>query len=255
MPGMNILLVGASGYMGRAVAEAAAATGHTIVAGVDPVETKARFPIQKNMKSAPPSDVLIDFSRPESLEGILEYCTRTRTGAVLATTGYDEKQREAIARVSDEIPVFHSSNFSIGVSLLRELAQRAAEVLGRTADVEIVERHHNRKVDAPSGTAYMLADAVAEALPGSSEYVYGREGTNSKRKPGEIGIHAVRGGSVVGEHTVMFLSPDEELQLTHSAYSRKVFANGALTAAVFVSEKKTGLFGMNDLLKYLISKS
>lgn len=249
---MKIILVGASGHMGRVVAERAAQLGDEIAAGIDPVIPEAsRFPLLPDFEHAPKCDVVIDFSRPESLNSILAYCRRTGTGAVLASTGYTDQQKADIAQSSDSVPVFLSANFSIGISLLCELAQRAAKVLAGRCDIEIVERHHNRKVDAPSGTALMLADAVSAVLPGSSEYVYGRQGRDAARQPGEIGIHAVRGGTLVGEHSVMFLAEDEELELTHRAYSREVFAEGALAAARFLRTRENGLYGMADLLQYL----
>lgn len=249
---MKILLVGAAGHMGRAVAACAGQLDDAgIRAGVDvaPCE-EADFPLFRSVAEAPSdADVIIDFSRPESLEGILSYCEKNGAGAVLATTGYTEAQMDRIRQASASVAIFQAPNFSIGIALLCELAKDAARVLGDRSDIEIVERHHNRKVDAPSGTALAIADAVADVIPGAGEYVYGRHGASEKRSPGEIGIHAIRGGTLVGDHDVMFLSPNEELDISHRAYSRDIFAQGALAAARFLTEKKSGLYDMRNLLQ------
>lgn len=246
----RVLLVGASGHMGRTVAKCADNMPDIeIVAGVDvQAQMETGFPIFPSLGDVDSkADVVIDFSSPNSLDGILQYCEENATGAVLATTGYDEAQLEQISRASATIPIFRAPNFSIGIALLNELTRHAAQVLANRFDVEIVERHHNRKSDAPSGTALSIVDVLTDIMPGSVP-VFGRHGREAARQPGEIGVHAVRGGGLVGDHEVMFLSEDEELYIAHRAYSRDIFAEGALAAARFLDSKKSGLYGMRSLL-------
>lgn len=247
---LNVMLVGAAGRMGRAVAECARNMPGdvTVSAGIDVQPPNgAEFPVFSALREADrPADVVVDFSRPGSLNDILEYCKQHNIGAVLATTGYDESQLKQIDEASKSIPIFRASNFSIGIALLCQLVRQAAQVLDRS-DIEIVERHHNRKVDAPSGTALSILEVLSTVRPDTKER-FGRHGNNAARMPNEIGIHAVRGGGLVGDHEVMFLSENEELDITHRAYSREVFAQGALTAAGFIASKSSGIYGMQDLL-------
>jgi len=245
---MRILMSGAMGYMGRAVAAQAEQEGVEIVCGVDIVSGSAAFPIYTSFQDAPKVDVVIDFSKPESLDGLLAYCKAYHTPVVLATTGFDDQQLAKIDEASKEIAIFRSGNMSLGIALLRSLVRKAAQVLGDSFDVEIIEAHHNRKVDAPSGTALMLYDAVNDADDEPREAVYGRHGRDSKRKPREIGIHAVRGGTVTGEHEVCFFGPSERIKISHSAENRSVFAVGALRAAAFLMGKKPGMYNMDDML-------
>lgn len=246
---MKIWISGAMGHMGRAVAEQAVASGVEVVGGVDVRGGEAAFPIYASFDACPPlGDAIIDFSRPEGLESLLRYARANRLPAVLATTGYTPEQLRAVDEAAREIPVFRSANMSIGVALLRQLSRRAAQVLGEDFDVEIVEAHHNRKVDAPSGTALMLYDAVKDAYDQPREAVYGRSGRDCKRWHAEIGIHALRGGTVTGEHEVCFLGPSERITLRHSAEDRSVFAVGALRAAAFLMGKAPGIYAMEDLI-------
>lgn len=253
---IKILLVGASGKMGRTVAKCG---GDQIVAGVDVHvdETyKPSFPIYADMDSVKESvDVIIDFSGPGALESVLGYARKHNIGAVLAATGYSDKDRDLIHSASENVPLFCTANLSVGISLLKYLAREAARIIGETSDIEIVERHHNLKVDSPSGTALALADAVAEELPGSMEFVYGRHG-DEKRAQNEIGIHSVRGGTIIGDHEVMFIRNDEEVSLTHHAYSKDIFAQGALQAADFLLRQSPGLYDMESLIteKELLGK-
>lgn len=251
----RIILVGALGRMGRTVAECVSGLEDAcIVAGVDiaAADAAAVFPLYSSLGDVKEdADVVIDFSRPDSLDDILSFCRAKDVGVVLATTGYTDDQKQRIRDASAAIPVFQAPNFSIGVALVRELVQQAARVLDGRADVEIVERHHNKKVDAPSGTALALGEAVKDALSGSSKFVFGRHGRHVPRAENEVGIHAVRGGSIVGEHDVMFLCPDEEVDISHKAYSRDIFARGALAAAQFASIQPPGLYDMRSLLKEL----
>ncbi|MBD5560843.1 MAG: 4-hydroxy-tetrahydrodipicolinate reductase [Clostridia bacterium] len=251
---VKVILAGVLGKMGRTVSSRAAETeGVQIVAGVDIQEDpdySPGFPIYPSFSDVKESaDVVIDFSSPALLGSLLHFCRERGLGAVIAATGYGDADRASIHAASQEIPVFFSANLSVGVNLLRYLAREAARILGTSSDIEIVERHHNQKVDAPSGTALALADAVQEELPGSMEVVYARHERHEKRAPNEIGIHSVRGGSIVGDHDVMFIRPDEEVVLTHRAYSKKIFADGALQAAVFLAKQAPGMYDMGNLIE------
>ena len=192
-------------------------------------------------------DALIDFSSPAALDALLSWAVSAHVPCVLATTGYTEEQLAAIDEAAKRIPIFRSANMSVGIALLRKLAAQAAAALDGSFDIEIVETHHRRKKDAPSGTALMLYDALKAARPQSGP-VFGREGRSCARQAGEIGIHAVRGGTVVGEHEILFLGDEERITIAHSAESRAVFASGALQAAAFLQGKAPGLYTMDDLL-------
>ena len=194
--------------------------------------------------------MVVDFSSPAALEGLLEFGMARHIPLVLATTGYSEEQLAAIDRAAAVIPIFRSANMSLGVNVLLELVRSAARALSEGYDLEIVERHHNKKVDAPSGTALMIADAAAEVLPYEPEYVYDRQSVRRARGKTEIGISSVRGGGIVGDHEVIFAGRDEVIELRHTAMSRDVFASGAVRAARFLaSVEKPGLYSMSDLLK------
>lgn len=245
---MKILLSGALGHMGREVARQAEAEGVEILCGVDAAAGEASFPVYTGFDEAPVADAVIDFSVPQALPGLLDYCVKHGVPAVLCTTGYDDGQLKAIDEAAKQVALFRSGNMSLGIALLRALARKAAEVLGDGFDVEIVEAHHNRKKDAPSGTALMLYEAVKDAYDQPRAAVHGRHGTDSKRQPGEIGMHALRGGTVTGEHEVCFFGPSERIRLSHSAENRSLFASGALRAAAFLIGKQTGLYSMDDLV-------
>lgn len=245
----NIILCGCFGKMGRVVAECVAARPDAqVVAGVDVTVGEAAFPTYtalSDVKEA--ADVIIDFSHPSALDGILSYAADKKVAAVLATTGYSDEQTAKIKAASANIPLFFSFNMSLGINLLVELSKKAAEILGEDFDVEIVEAHHNQKLDAPSGTAVMLADGITEVLEGK-ELVYNRHDRRAKREKKEIGMHAIRGGTIVGEHQVIFAGRDEIVTLSHSARSKEVFAAGAVSAACFMKEKPAGLYNMKDLV-------
>ena len=247
---MDIILCGCGGHMGRAVAEAAAAAGHRIVAGVDRcTDGSFPFPVYPTAEAATEkADVRIDFSHPSALHGVLAAATDRGLPAVIATTGLDDAQIAAIRETATKIPVFFSSNMSVGVAVLAALTKKAAAVLGGDFDIELVEMHHNRKLDAPSGTALMLADAARQGLAHPVEYVYDRHDRRQKRAPEEIGISSVRGGNIIGEHQVIFAGGDEVLTLTHRAQSRSIFAAGALRAAAFLLEQPAGLYTMDALV-------
>ncbi len=247
---MKILISGALGHMGRAVAAQASADGIEIVAGVDALQGDCSFPCHTSFDALPDCSgaVIVDFSRPEALTSLLAYAVKNHLPVVLATTGYTPEQEQEVDQAARQIPVFRSANMSVGVALLRHLCQEAAKVLGETFDVEIVEAHHNRKVDAPSGTALLLFDAIKDAYDEPRYAQLGRGGRNCKRQHNEIGIHALRGGTVTGEHEVCFFGPAERIRLSHSAEDRSVFASGALKAAAYLQGKAPGRYTMEDLV-------
>ncbi len=238
--------------MGHVIADCVAARDDCeIIAGVDVNTAEKRdFPVyEKPELAAEKPDVVIDYSHPSSLDGLLAYGLANQVPLVIATTGYHEDQIAKIEEAAQKIPVFFSFNMSLGVNLLADLAKKAAQVLGGQFDIEIVEKHHNRKLDAPSGTALMLADAINETMDNKEVYVYDRHSVRKKREKNEIGIHSVRGGTIVGEHEIIFAGRDEIITLSHTAMSREIFAVGSLNAAVFLSKKKeAGLYRMADLI-------
>lgn len=220
-----------------------------IIAGVDiNTEVYSDFPIYKSiMDISKKADVIIDFSHPTALNDVLAYAIKTQTPLVAATTGYSEEQIEQIKSASKDIPVFFTFNMSIGINLLVDLAKKATAILGEQFDIEIIEKHHNQKIDAPSGTAIMLANAINEAGDNRYKYEYDRHSKRQKRDKKEIGIHAVRGGTIVGEHEVIFAGRDEVITLSHTAMSKDVFAVGSINAAIFLSDKPAGLYDMSNL--------
>ena len=247
----HILINGACGHMGRVIADVIANREDcTVLAGVDPVGTSyAGFPVYPSFdKVEEKADVIIDFSHPSALGGVLDYAKSHFTPVVIGSTGYTPEQKQQIQDAAKEIPVFFSFNMSLGVNLLVNLAKKAAQVLGDQFDIEIVEKHHNQKIDAPSGTALMIADAIQETMGGNMVYQYDRHAQRKKREHNEIGIHSVRGGTIVGEHQVIFAGRDEVVTLTHEAHSKQVFAVGAVNAAVFLEKKTPGLYDMGAML-------
>lgn len=249
MQPIKILLSGCNGKMGAAVIQAAPKRGMQVVAGIDPVPVKQSFPVFTTPQACDvAADVIIDFSRPESIHDLCAYAVDRQLPLVIATTGLDSNQGSDMVEASRHIPVFSAPNFSIGVALLHSLAQKATSFLGEDFDIEIVEAHHNQKVDAPSGTALSLARAINEAADGRLNYVYGRQGNQAQRGGRELGIHAVRGGSVPGDHEVMFCGQHEVITLSHHAQSRDLFAVGALRAAQFVQGKAARIYTMQDLV-------
>lgn len=247
----RIILSGCNGKMGRnIVAQVREREDCVIVAGIDRnAASLDDFPVFTcPADCAVEADVLIDFSHPSALEGLLAYAAERHLPAVIATTGMSPEQVAAIHQASRQVPIFFTANMSLGVNLLVELAKKAAAVLGGQFDIEIIEKHHNQKLDAPSGTAMMLADAISAALPEPAHYVYDRHAVRRKREKSEIGIHAVRGGTIVGEHEILFAGQDELVTLSHTALSKGVFAAGALNAAIFLCGQENGLYNMGDLL-------
>lgn len=248
---LKIFLSGCQGRMGRVIAEIADCSADLeIIAGSDLVSAPGgKFPVYADPRSCPLDfDVLIDFSNPAALPALLELVRQRRCPAVICTTGLDEQLEGELRELSREVAIFKSANMSLGINLMISLARQAARLLYPEFDIEIIEAHHNQKVDAPSGTALMIAGKINQELDHQLEYVYDRSQVRQKRGKSELGIHAVRGGSIVGEHTVLYAGQDEVFSLHHSATSRNVFARGAIAAARFMAGKPAGLYDMSDLI-------
>ncbi len=246
----KVLLCGACGKMGGNVLELLREDGEAVaVCGVDLYPREIGIPVYQSFASVKERvDVIVDFSSPVGLEERLSFAKKNGVGVVLASTGFTASDLQLIDEYSKEIAIFKTANLSLGVNLMQTLIKRAAEVLGDAYDVEIIEKHHNLKKDAPSGTALMLADSVNESFDGEKEYTYGRQGIVGARQKKEIGIHAVRGGTIVGEHEVIFAGEDEVITISHSAQSKRVFAVGAIRAAKFLKGKAAGKYEMKHLL-------
>lgn len=247
---VKIILSGCSGKMGHVITKCVENRENCeIVAGVDINKCDASYPIFASFSEIDVvSDVIIDFSHPSVLASLLEYCKKNKMPAVIATTGLSDEQKKEIEDTSKEVPMFFSANMSIGVNLISELAAKAARVLEGSFDIEIVEAHHNQKIDAPSGTALMLADSISDALTNKPTYEFDRHSKRAKRDPNEIGIHSIRGGTIVGEHEVIFAGLDEIITISHSARSKDLFAVGAVNAAAFLKGKPAGMYSMKQLV-------
>lgn len=222
-----------------------------VVAGVDTKQDENNsYPVYADpwdVKEA--VDIIIDFSHPGALESILGYAVKKNLPIVIATTGHSEEQHKLIEQASKTIPVLLSANMSLGINLLLDLVKRASRMLKGTFDIEIIEKHHNQKIDAPSGTALAIADAVNSTQKGKMKYVYDRHSAMHKRTRDEIGIHSIRGGTITGEHTVLFAGNDEMIELKHTAVSKDLFAEGALKAAAFLYNKAPGYYKMQDIFE------
>ena len=250
---LRIILSGCNGKMGRVVSEAIRERDDCIVvAGFDiKIELKQDFPVMSDPSDYEGNaDMIIDFSNSAFLPKLLTFASARKIPAVIATTGLNDEQMSLLKKASEIIPVFCSANMSLGVNLMIELSKKAASILPRDFDVEIVEQHHNQKIDAPSGTALMIANAISSVEPEEPEYVYDRHLQRKKRSKNEIGIHSVRGGTIVGDHEVIFAGNDEIITIRHTALSKKIFANGAVNAALFLKDQKPGLYSMNDLVSH-----
>ena len=249
---INVVISGCNGAMGRMLAKVIDETEDTtIVAGIDKNTNlyKNSYPVYESPSLVKEKcDVIIDFSSPSNISGLLEYAVNNNVALVIATTGFSDKEENKIKKASKFTRIFKSSNMSLGINVLINLAKQATDTLGNIADIEIIEKHHNKKVDAPSGTAKMIANAINKELDDSMEFNYGRSGNDEKRKEKEIGIHAVRGGTIPGEHTVIFAGFDEIIEIKHTALSKKVFAQGSVKAAQYILNKENGLYDMNSLI-------
>ncbi|MBQ8567782.1 MAG: 4-hydroxy-tetrahydrodipicolinate reductase [Oscillospiraceae bacterium] len=249
---VNIAICGANGKMGRVIHSVISGRDDcTVVAGIDKLtDAYADFRIyEKPQDMTEKPDVIIDFSHPSVLDDLLSYCLANGTPLVLSTTGYSDEQIVQIKKAAEQIPLFFSFNMSLGINLLANLAKSAVKILGGQFDIEIVEKHHNQKIDAPSGTAIMLANAINETMDEQYNYVYDRHSRRQKREKNEIGMHAIRGGTIVGEHDIIFAGRDEVITLSHSAASKEVFAVGAVNAAVYLKGKTPGLYDMSALIE------
>lgn len=238
--------------MGRAIIDSVKGDC-SIVAGVDinasALSTACSFPVYESIFDFPgKADVIIDFSHHSALPSLISYAKQTKTPLVIATTGHNEEELALIDESVSEIAIFRSGNFSLGINLLITLVKQASRTLGEDFNVEIIEKHHNKKLDAPSGTAIMIADAIAKERA-ESEYVYDRHSVRKAREPQEIGIHSVRGGTIVGEHEAIFAGENEIVTISHSAASREIFATGAIRAAIYLATKEKGLYNMTDMIE------
>ncbi len=248
---VNIIFCGCYGRMGNAVRQIIKDTPDMeIVAGVDITEGTAEFPVYKSIADVKETaDAIIDFSSPKALSSILDYATSKNVPVVLCTTGFSEEQLSDIKKASEKVAILRSANMSLGINTLVKLLKTATKILANNGyDIEIVERHHNQKKDAPSGTALLLADAINDTAGGKYEYVFDRSGRREVRPKDEIGISAVRGGSIVGDHEVIFAGLDEVIEINHRAYSRSVFAKGAVSAAAFLKGKPAGMYDMSNVI-------
>lgn len=250
----NVLIWGIGGRMGRTLLECLNKNEYTkAIGGVDKFANQADFniPVFQNVSDIDiKADVIIDFSRAEAIYDILPYAKENKIPVVLCTTGYSELDLDYINEMSKELPLFKSSNMSIGINLLIDLVRKATNLLGENFDIELIECHHNVKVDSPSGTALTIAEAINEEMNNTLEFKFGRHDNNERRKKNELGIHAVRGGTVVGKHEVLFLGNDETITIKHEANSKAVFAEGAVKASIFISTITTpGIYNMKDLIE------
>ena len=246
---IRVLINGCNGKMGQEVAKAVTQTPDIeILCGVDRIDTgDNNFPVFTNINSINiRPDVIIDFSVPEATFKILEFANKNKIPTVIATTGFSDVELKKIEEYSNNFPIFKSANMSYEINLMAKLVAELSKKLS-DSDIEIVETHHNRKIDSPSGTALILADSINNALDNSMSYEYDRHSKREKRKKNEIGIHSIRGGTEVGKHSVIFFGNNESLEITHNVNSRAVFANGAVKAAFFTVHKDTGLYNMNDM--------
>ncbi len=248
----KVIMHGCNGKMGQMITGLIAADDEIeIVAGVDAFETgNNTYPVFKSIGLCDiGADVVIDFSNAQAIDGLLDYCMEKKLPCVLCTTGLSEAQLQKVEEAGEKTAVLKSANMSLGINLLLKLLKDAAGVLAPAGfDIEIVEKHHNKKVDAPSGTALALADSINEELNNAYEYIYDRSGRREKRPVKEIGLSAVRGGTIVGEHDVIFAGADEVITFSHTAYSKAVFGKGAIQAAKFLAGKPAGKYDMSDVV-------
>lgn len=245
---LRVIINGYSGSMGKVLTKCVNEDSELqLVCGVSRDELDVPFKTYHKMSEVEENaDIIIDFSNHCAIYDVLDYATKTKTPLVIATTGFNNEELGAIEKASAIIPIFHSSNMSLGVNVLVKLVKDAAKALNGF-DIEIIEKHHNKKLDSPSGTAVMIANGIKEVLP-DSECIYGRYGRSEKRKTTEVGIHAIRGGTIVGEHTTIFAGHDEVVEIKHTAQSKDIFAKGAIAAAKFLVNKEAGYYNMNNML-------
>lgn len=250
---MKVLLNGCNGRMGQVITKILSnKRDDIIVCGVDITPDKIinSYPVYQSFGDVTENiDVIIDFSHPSCLDSLLCYATNNKVPIIFCTTGFNENDIQKIFTASKIIPVFRSANMSLGINMIISLVKQAAANLYEDFDIEIIEKHHNQKIDSPSGTALMIADEINSAIDNKAEYIYGRHSKTQKREKGEIGIHAVRGGSIVGDHSIVFAGDGEVIEVNHSAISRDVFAYGAIRASKFIIGKAPGLYTMKDVIE------
>lgn len=248
---LRILLNGCNGRMGRVISSIVSDSKNIeIAAGCDKIASSGcGYPVFENISECTnPVDVVIDFSHPSAFEEVTQFCMAGNIALIMATTGLSDNQVTALSQMAKEIPVFYSANMSMGINLLIELAKTAASFTEGMFDIEIIEKHHNKKLDAPSGTAHAIASGINSALKQPKTPVYDRSTYRKERDTNEIGIHAVRGGTIVGEHSVILAGRNEIIEIKHEAMSRDIFASGALKAAEFIKGKPAGLYSMQDII-------
>jgi 4-hydroxy-tetrahydrodipicolinate reductase len=248
---MKIILNGCNGKMGRVLERILAEAGDfEIVAGADVAgQPSGTYPVHGVLAEIKESaDVLLDFSHHSSLTAVLEFAVARKMPAVIGTTGLTPDHLEQVAKAAESVAILHSANMSFGITMMLALVERAAQLVRFGFDAEITEKHHNQKVDAPSGTALMIANALNGQLGNSLHLVYGRDPEDSRRQKDELGMHSLRGGTIVGEHEVLFAGPSEMIEIRHTALSREVFAQGAVRAARFIVGKQAGLYSLKDVI-------
>lgn len=249
----NIILRGCNGKMGQVITDMVESDDNAvIVAGIDVSQNRNnKYPVYQSFSQCNvKADVMVDFSTTANLEEMLDFAVSRNIGIVICTTGFSKEQLLLINETAKKIPILRSANMSVGINLISKLIQEAAVILTDAGfDIEIVEKHHNKKVDAPSGTALALADAMNEVLKNEYEYKYDRSEERMMRSKKEIGISAVRGGTIVGEHEVIFAGTDEVIEIKHTAYSKAIFAKGAVQGAKFLPGKPAGMYKMSDLME------
>ena len=247
---IKIAINGINGTMGRVLSEAVLSDPELkLVCGFDAYGENNSVLTYKTFDECEKEiDVVIDFSHPATFTGLMEFVRKKKIPVVVATTGLSEENLKVLEEASEEIPVFRSANMSLGVNLLIDLVKKAAGMLYENFDIEIIEKHHNKKIDAPSGTALMIADEISETVDDNITYTYDRHSQRKKREKQEIGIHAVRGGTIVGEHDVIFAGKDEIITVSHTAMSKEIFATGSIRAAKFIFDKAPGIYSMKNIM-------
>lgn len=249
---IKIILHGYNGKMGRVLNELIDQDSEAkVIAGIDSnIGEPSPCPVFASpSECTEKADVIIDFSHHSAVPALLENCVQTQTPVVVCTTGLSDEDIALIQKASESIPVFRSANMSLGINVLSEVLKTVVPPLEENYNIEIIEKHHNKKVDSPSGTAFLLADAINDACQTKKDYVYGRHGKSDECKITDLGIHAIRGGTIPGEHTVIFAGPDEIIEIKHTALSKRIFASGAIKAAKFIAQSEKGLYNMSDLFK------
>lgn len=247
---VKILLNGCNGKMGKIVAQTIQNYSNVkIVCGIDTsINSNSPFPVYDNiLNCSEECDVILDFSRPSALDSLLQYAKNKKIPLILCTTGYTDEQIQKIENASKQIPIFRSANMSIGINILNKVLKKITSKLYSDFDIEIIEKHHNQKVDSPSGTALMLGNTIRSSIKDDTQYKFGRQG-NCKRNKKEIGMHSIRGGGIVGEHDIIFAGTGEVLELKHTAISREVFAIGAIKACIFMKGKPPKMYSMDDMI-------